>query len=568
MTTYAHKRITEAIAALDQVPEDPAGFDEWIRAKRHLAYLQANAKSDELIIYASGLYSFIHTIAVPCEALASEGFEALLNWNANPFTSIASYVWGGGRATMWIERGNNNRGSAALDAGVDLIFGRTSEGWSGPDRNYFEVSQEYTHLAGIHWRPERNAYCRFDRNGDLADLVSITPLKKRDDVSLVTFTWPELEEYLSIAGYALVRMFDFTLLRYGQFDGWSNGPEDIVWVSDDFLYRQKVSGKAAYTRGVQIIRPRDARTMSHSVSDRWRGSSSKREHATFIAQDWRHKRVIEISTDPADTTNYFEARENDLPFEISPAFFRPEVLSKYKTDREKYTVHDRQVQCRTSWTLRAYDVNDAGQVFAYICYLRSLPYSEQLHWKSFNEPPKAGISERAFINDFKGEPVAYQHPRAEMFSILQRWQDRGIEWWTLRDEDLLDRANPPISSSKDEWAEAIMDLSKLVVEGFKVKILRKILNKLGETYRPDEKSIALLEKIVAARNPVVGPVNLKGLRTVQDIRSKVKGHSGSSEGKAIAQDALAKHGTYGEHFKHLCELIVDDLQRVAAALGA
>jgi hypothetical protein len=386
-------------------------------------------------------------------------------------------------------------------------------------------------------------------------------------VSLVTFTWLELEEYLGIAGYALVRMFDFTLLRYSQFGGWSDGPEDIVRVSDQFLYRQKVEGEAAYTRGVQIIRPRDARTVSDSISERW-GGSSKREHVTFIAQDWRHNKVTEISTDPSATTNYFQASENDLPFEVSPAFFRPEVLSKYKTDREKYTVDEREVSCRAAWTLRAYDVNDAGQVFAYICYLRNLPYSEQLHWKSFNEDPKASISKRAFINDFKGEFATFRHPRARTLSILQRWQARGVKWWALRDEDLLDRANPPISSSKDEWAEAVMDLSKLVVEGFKLKFLRATLDGLGETYSPDERSITLMEKVVAAKNPVCGPVTLEGLRTVQFIRSKVKGHSGSSEGRAIAQDALAKHGTYGEHFKHLCKLVVDDLQRIETALSA
>jgi hypothetical protein len=566
MTTYAHKKTIEAIATLDQVPDDPAAFDKWIRAGRHLDYLQANAKTDELIIYASGPYSFIHTIAVPSDALASESPKRLLNWSANPFTSIASYVSGGGRDTMWIERGKRHRGSPALDAGVDLIFGRTFEGWSSPDRTYFEVNQEYTHLSGIHWRPERSAYCRFDDNGDLADLVSITPRMKRDDVGLITFTWPELEEYLGIARYVLVRMFDFTLLRYGQFGGWSEGPEDIVRVSDDFLYRQKITGNAAYTRGVQVMQPRDARIMSDRASERW-GGSSKGEHASFIAQDWRHDKVVEISTDPSATTNYFEARENDLPYELSPAFFRPEVLSKYKTDREKYTVDDREVRCRAAWTLRGYDINDAGQVFAYICYLRNIPYSEQLHWKSFNEAPKEGISERAFINDFKGEFATLQHPRAKTLSILQRWQTRGVSWWTLRDEDLLHRANPPITSSKDEWAEAVMDLSKLVVEGFDLKFLRTTLDKLGGTHSPDEKSIAVLEKIVGAKKSVGGPVTLEGLRRVQSIRSKVKGHSGSSEGKAIAQDALAKHGTYGEHFKHLCELIVDDLQRIESALG-
>jgi hypothetical protein len=62
---------------------------------------------------------------------------------------------------------------------------------------------------------------------------------------------------------------------------------------------------------------------------------------TFIAEDWRHKKIAEISTDPVATTNYFLAKENDLPFELSSAFFKPEVLSKYKTDRDKYTVDDR-----------------------------------------------------------------------------------------------------------------------------------------------------------------------------------------------------------------------------------
>jgi len=565
VTTYAHKKIAETIAAIDQVPEETAAFDEWIRAGRHLNYLKRNAKCDELIIYASGPYTFIHTVAVPSEALASEDPQGLLNWSGSPFTSIATYVSGGGRDAMWIERRKDSRGSSALNAGVDLVFVRTFEGWSGPDGTYVEINQEYTHLTGIHWRPERSAYSHFDANGDLADAVSITLRKKSGNMSLVTFTWPELEEYLSIAGYALVRMFDFTLLRYGQFGGWDDGAENVFRESDEFLYRQKVVGSAAYTRGVQIIQPRDAHTISDQLSGRWSGSA-KREYATFIAQDWRHNRVVEISTDPVAATNYFEAGENDLPFEVSPAFFRPEVLSKYKTDREKYTIEDREVRCRSSWALTAYDVNEAGQVFAYICYLRGLPYSEQLHWKSFNEFPKAAISERAFINDFKGEFVSFHHPRTEILSILQRWHTSGVEWWRLRDEDFLDRANPPISSSKDEWAEAIMDLSKLVVEGFEVKSLRAWLDKLGEPYGKDDGSITLLQKIVVAKNPTGGPMTLEGLRTVQQIRSKVKGHSGGSEGRTIAQDAITKHGSYSEHFKHVCKLVIRDLEEIGSAL--
>jgi hypothetical protein len=61
-----------------------------------------------------------------------------------------------------------------LEGATQLVFGRTFEGWSGSDRTYFEVNQEYTHVTGIHWRSEQRAYCRFDENGDLEQAVSVT----------------------------------------------------------------------------------------------------------------------------------------------------------------------------------------------------------------------------------------------------------------------------------------------------------------------------------------------------------------------------------------------------------
>lgn len=567
MLKFTHNKIASAIADIDRVPDDETAFREWIKAERHLGYLDANARSDERIIYASGPYTFIHSIAVPLADLHASEPEDLLSWSANPFTSIASYVSGGGRDTMWIERGDRSRGSAALSQGVDLIFGRTFEGWPGADRDYFEVAQEYAHLTGIHWRPEHGAYCKYDHNGDLASYVNVTRSKSEGGVNLVTFAWPELEEYLAIGGFALVRMFDFTLLRYGHFTSWREGPEDIVRRSVGFLYRQKVQGDAAYTRGVQILMPRDAKTVGEEVSNRWSGRGAK-EYVTFTAQDWRNgNRVAEISTDPAATTNYFEAKDNDLPFELSPAYFRPEVLSKYKTDREKYTVRERDISCRTAWHLKAYDVNDAGQVFAYICYLRNLPYSEQLHWKSFNEPPKVGISERALVNDFKGEFVSFQHPRMEILSVLRGWQSRRVDWWTLRDENLLDRANPPISSSKDEWADAFMDLSKLIVEGFETKALRRKLEEKKASFEEKDGTIVLLEKLLTALHPEGGAIRLEGLRSVQLIRSKAKGHSGSLEGQALANDAITQHGTFAEHFKSICEQVVGELLTIDERLG-
>ena len=271
---------------------------------------------------------------------------------------------------------------------------------------------------------------------------------------------------------------------------------------------------------------------------------------------------MSISTASGATTNYFDAKDNALPFELSPAFFRPEVLSKYKTDRDKYKVGERDVVCRAAWHLRGIDVNEAGQVHAYICDLHGLPYEEQLHWLSFNEPPKASISNRALVNDFHGEFVDFSEPLAQVLSTVRRWHDERVAWWRLRDERLLDRVNTPLTASRDEWAEAFMDLAKLVVEGFETTAIRTKLDEAKLPYVKDDRTIALLEKLLNKRASIADAKKLTGLRTVQNLRSKAKGHAGGSEAEELAQEALTEHETFTNHFRSVCAQVTAELETI------
>lgn len=563
MQNYEHKKLIAALTKLDQVPAEPQQFSDWIEAGAHLDFLRTNACADELAIYASGEYTFVHAVAVPNDRLAPVDQQDLLKWSFNPYTSIASYVTGGGREDVWVERGLSGTGTNTLKDAVQLVFGRTFEGWTGSGGTYYELHQEYAHLAGIHWRPESRAYCRFNEHGDLEPVVSVASREdKGSNMALVSFKWEPLEEYLAAANASLVRMFDFTLLRRSGFSGWSEGPTQEINESPDLFYRRRVMpGYAAYTRGVQILRPRRSpQAIFTGIMDGWFGRKNK-QYAKFIAYDWRNKRVTKVSTDPEATTNYFEAAGNALPFELSPAFFRPEVLLKYKADRDKYTVGERDVSCRAAWHLEAIDVNEAGQVHAYICYLRRLPYAEQLHWLSFNEPPKASISERAVINDFQGEWVSFVQPLRKVLSIVERWRDANVAWWVLRDEKLRERVNTPLTASRDEWAEAYMDLAKLVIEGFETKAIRARLDAAQVPYDKEEKTIALLEKFLNARTGGEIP-KLDGLRTVQLLRSKAKGHAGGSEADQLAQAALMEHETFANHFQHVCARVADELEAI------
>lgn len=566
MHNYEHKKLIDAIHKLDKIPDTRQKFSEWIKAEAHLAFLKQNAQANELVIFASGDNTYIYSVVVSNEKIFPvDQASIVINWGVNPDNPIASYVMGGGRKDIWIESASRNSSSHVLENSIQLIFRRTFNGWTGQGRNYYELHQEYSHLTEIHWRPEKRAYCKYNEHGDLESVVSISTDEDKDNkgIDLISFNWEPLEEYLVASNSSLVRMFDFTLCDDSKFNGWPNNdmPQNF-YDSEQFFYQQLVvPGYAAYTQGIQIIRPRRSGKIAFAdMKDKWTGKKNK-DYGEFIALDWRNGgHITKISTNPRATSNYFNADGNSLPFELSPAFFKPEVLLKYKADRDKYTVQEGRVSCRAAWELKGIDVNEAGQIHTYICYLRHLPYEEQLHWLSYNEAPKAGISERAFTNDFKGQWFNFVEPIQKVLSIIRRWKNDKVIWWTLRDEKLLDRVNVPLTESRDEWAESFMDLAKLVVEGFETKSIRTKLDSDQIPYEKDDKTIALLEKLLNKDATPDNTQKLIGLRNVQLLRSKAKGHAGGDEAEELAHNALLEHKTFANHFQSVCNHVADELE--------
>ena len=567
MPSFGHRKLIDRIASLDAVPTEPGEYSEWIKAAGHLELLRINAREDELIVYGSGDYTFVSAAVVSEDSLFPVDQEDLLGWNDElPPRACAGYNWGGGRDDVWVERHRGISGSKALKHARHLVFSRDFDWAQEGHRLSYELLQEFSHVAEIHWVSDQHAFCQLGEHGDLERVVSITPRAGRGEVELVSFRREQLEQYLAASGSTLVRMFDFTLRgRDFDFTGWPDGPEDFFSDNDCFFYKQKIDpGKAAYTRGVQIVRLSQP---NHILFSSIKGEELENRYAHFIVHDWRNSRVVKISTDPSETTSYFSASGNALPFDVSPAFFRPEVLSKYKADRDKYTVDEmnRTVSCRGAWQLRGWDRNDAGQIFAYICYLRRLPYQEQQYWASFNEEPKAGISERAVANDFEGTWVEIRMPLQDVLSVIQRWKDSDVAWWDLREKELLGSVSTPLTDSRDEWAQACEDLVKLIIEGFQVKVIRKTLEGMSIQFGKEEKSLGLIEKVLWGRKKLGGGARLSGLREVQEIRSKVASHAFGSEAGELVRKIRQEHGTYQSHFESMCGAIANELKMIEEA---
>jgi hypothetical protein len=289
----------------------------------------------------------------------------------------------------------------------------------------------------------------------------------------------------------------------------------------------------------------------------------QREYASFIAWDFKNKVLRDISTAPSATANYFT--KSDLPFEMSPAFFRPEVLLKYKSDSDKYRLEDRSISCRNAWHLETYDINEAGQVHTYLIYLQSLPYDEQLYWKSYNEEPKAPISKRALTTDFKGDWYTEYDPLASLKETVLELDHSQVPWWTLRSEQLPSSVHYPVTSSPDEWHNEILQLDQMLVEGFETSWLRKKATELGRIPDPRFQSLKLVEECLmalgfeeAGARDVTAP-----MQKLHWFRSKLKGHASGDAATEIRKQVLTEHGSYGKHFRALCAECDEGLHTIA-----
>ena len=569
MPSYQHNKLLENTSSLNKEPSDGASFEKWIAAKDQLDFLDSNAQEDELIIFAVGRRFFMHGVAIKKDLLSPLDKNDLLGWSGNPYGSRAGYSLVQGDSEIQIDQNCTLHGSKTIEKAQQLVFMRTFDGLN-ENPTYCEILQEFSHMSEIHWRDEFSSYCCFDENGDFDHIVSVTIKDDFDGVTLVSVQREPLELYLAASNSTMVRMFDFTCRHSGEFSGWSSEPEMPYLENDDLFYRQKIdSKKGGYTRGIQIVplsRPKS--DIFSSYRDKWSGKQEE-EYVEFEAYDWRNDQVTKISTDPAATTNYFMSNENSLPFETSPAFFRPEVLSKYKSNRDKYIYDEvnRTISCRDQWVLQSIDVNEAGQVHVYICDLSTLPHKEQLHWLSSNEPMKTGISKRSFEADFEGKWYSDTDSLQDIRPILEGWDRKCAPWWKLRRKNLLYQTTAPRIESRDDWGQSFLDLSQLILEGFVPKVIKGELDKANTPYE-SEKSIALLEKLFVAKSLLMPDNKLTGLRSVNYFRNKTNAHVRGSQFDKLSKEVIQSHGSYSGHFLDVCKTVSNELLLIEKAFNA
>ena len=558
-------RMNNVCRRLRNLSRPPSGdgedYDAWLEQADLVEFLKENVEEEKTVIYANMLPDLlILSVLVPQADVEPPDVDDLLGWNGFPGSAYAARESESGSELQIEPSLKGYSSSRSLSRGEPLVFNRNLDGV--PECSYYmEILQKFSHVFDLHYMEGRKRWCRLDGRGDIEPVVEEVDFSSDDSGSgndeeggrAVLFDRGCLEEYAAMTGTVLVRMFDCGRGSTGGISKYESG--EIRSPETGIFYRCGVAKDpdASYTKGIQIVR---VAISQEEVAERFRkrrGFDDEPHREKFIASSGfrDYERTEEI---PCDCQS------------LKSAFFRPEVLSRYKADPEKYSFEELSIDCRNAWHLEFYDINEAGQVHCFLKHLIHLPKEEQLYWKGFNEKPKAPISDRAKNTGFLGTPDSEYNPLRSVKNKLRYLQ---CPWWKMRSLNALGRAQYPIPKLKEDWKKEITHLYQLIVEGFEGKWLRKEAQRLGRSPEANFGSLKLIEECLAGldfeeedAHSIVAP-----FVELRYMRNKLTAHAEGEEALSLTKKAMKDHSGYRAHYSDLAARCDESLEKLVEAFG-
>lgn len=561
--------IYDEMIEFSRVPEGRKA--DWLEGAVDSVELLKRAFSDynEVILLATNAYFYVHALLVPNIRVKHPDHEDLLNIDVKPYDTwqISEVYNHNGDSRFCMTSPFEGTRCRSLIGGEKIVTMRDFDGVKDCPR--IDVSQKIVHCLGLYWNDDRSAYCLINGEGEEEKIIYVYSDRDSEfwsNVRAVIIKKIHIERYLALSGMSMVTQFCFR--RHIPMSKYSWNEKNVkIHKEPDLYFRHHATlGESSVAEGHMIFR---ANIDATSSLDRKKlDAHNKKKYASFKIYDMKNRKLTETSCGPEHVSNYFT--ESDLPWETSPAFFNPEVLTKYRSNTEKYTIQNGTISCRNSWYLRSYDINSAGQVHVYLCDLAELPYREQLYWASFNERPKAGISSRAFKADFLAEFSNEDDPLEELRSIIKRLNKEKFSWWSNRTEYIVDGVQVLATDSVEAWGNELLALDKLTVEGFNPKGLKKIIHSISDEDKKNSGSIDLLKyalQDVGGISEEQSKALVEPLREIHRLRSDVQAHSSTRKRRSAESHARRKHDDLRVHFVDIVSRTRDAMKFIETALS-
>lgn len=390
--------------------------------------------------------------------------------------------------------------------------------------SYIEILEEFRLFHNLYFDKLNNKYIKINDHGEEEDIILIDGFNVKIKISAV-------KEFLAITNSSLVILFDIkchsklSLADLNISDSCETYQKNNIifnFATRNIKHMGDENKSLSRLLGKKIIKG-----FPKNKCNIWPYSEEKeKQYVEFITGVDEYNQEIVTSCDRSYWENFHKA-----------VSFKREVLNKYYSDHDKYTVGDGGISCGNLWHLPI-DNDNSDRVVVLLGDLGKLSYNEQMYWRAFNVPHQGNMSKTSFNRNFMCIAIDSESSDLKFKQNFDRFNEKWeIKYgWKLfsplsKDDEYHNKTlRIPLTDNQGEFDEQIRGLVKILIDSINEKELNKILE-------CDVKgSISKLEKFFESEDVNGFEQYIEFLRNLQALRSAAIAHRKGGNYKKIAKE--------------------------------
>lgn len=297
----------------------------------------------------------------------------------------------------------------------------------------------------------------------------------------------------------------------------------------------------------------------------WPWDRTEEVYPEFIIGEDQNGRPVRFTCEEDRLANCF-GKNPHAPHYLTPVFFKPEVLQRYYNDPEHYSISDGRLSFGNLWGVQI-DNGTPNVVMVFLGDIgRDIPNSHRTHWLAYNVPPVGPMSESTFRRSLLAQFVETENPEHLFKNAYEEFQKTWEDAWGWRlhrkpsraDKQIVQRLRIPLNESDAEFEAQLLGLAKMLVDFLNEADIARGLPKVA-----NEKGIGKLERFLRAAGYAEVDRDIRLLRRIQNLRSRIAAHTPGSDG----QEFLARELDGSSKSAFITELMRQATQMLASLAG-
>lgn len=390
--------------------------------------------------------------------------------------------------------------------------------------NYVEISEEFRLLNNLYHDINTNIFYEIEENGECTEVAKII----NNDCAYIKLK--SLMKFAAAKQMALLLFFDIRVKISGSLQ--KNGLKEFsTTINEDGLFfglwggEQRLLETYSYSilMGKRILLPKPVEECGYEPYSR----NEENEYPEYIIGIDEYGEPRSYTSNPAKLSNYFGANPG-APHYLTPVFFKKEVLQRYLSRPNIFSVEAGYLRCQSLWGIEI-DNEHKDMVSVYLGDLgRDLPVQEHSHWKQYNIATDARLSTNAVKRDFL---CAFTQPEISDLKFKSNFKQFVNTWreqyqWDLflplsqNDEYNFKTLHLPITDGQEEFDHLVLSLVKTMIDSLNEKEIVKQFKNPTDL----KGGISKLEYWLSELNFPDYQQQIKFLRNLQELRSTGTGH--------------------------------------------